>query len=142
MAGAGAAGVGQSISRALQRDVRKGRRETERQKSSAEEGEVMPLGRFRLSNPDRPRAKRLHIGLSVLLYLFFAVFLIWPIIQIVAVGFRSKSGGFTFAYVFLIFRDHVLLRGLLNALLVAALTSIVALAISIPLAILSVRYEF
>ena len=102
----------------------------------------MPLGRFGLSNPDRPRAKPLHIGLSALLYLFFAVFLIWPILQIVAVGFRSKSGGFTLAYVFLIFQDHVLLRGLLNALLVAALTSLVALAISIPLAILSVLMRF
>jgi len=34
------------------------------------------------------RAKPLHIGLAALLYLFFAVFLVWPIIQIVAVGFR------------------------------------------------------
>jgi len=93
-------------------------------------------------NRSGPRAKPLHVGLAAVLYVFFAVFLIWPIIQIVAVGFRNKSGGFTLAYVQLIFRDHVLLAGLGNALLVAVLTSLVALAISIPLAILSTRYEF
>ena len=69
----------------------------------------------------RPRAKPLHLGLSALLYVFFAIFLIWPIVQIVAVGFRNKSGGFTLGYVHLIFKDQVLLRGLLNALLVAVL---------------------
>jgi iron(III) transport system permease protein len=89
-----------------------------------------------------PRPKPLHIFLSILLYLFFAIFLIWPIIQIVAVGFRNKSGGLTLSYVYLIFKDRVLLQGLLNALLVAALTSFVALLISLPLAILSTRYNF
>jgi iron(III) transport system permease protein len=88
------------------------------------------------------RAKPLHMALAALLFSFFLIFLIWPILQIVAVGFRNKSGGFTLAYVHLIFRDHELLRGLLNALLVAVLTSLVALAISIPLAIISTRYEF
>src|SRR5207237_6996813 len=82
------------------------------------------------------------LGLSALLYVFFAIFLIWPIVQIVAVGFRNKSGGFTLGYVHLIFKDQVLLRGLLNALLVAVLTSLVALLISIPLAIRFTGYEF
>src|SRR5687767_790257 len=90
----------------------------------------------------RPRAKRLHLGLTALLYLFFAVFLVWPIVQIVAVGFRGRDGGFTLSYVALIFKDHVLLQGLLNAMLVAALTALVALIIALPLAIISVRYEF
>ena len=93
-------------------------------------------------NRSQARARPLHLGLAALLYVFFAVFLIWPIVQIVAVGFRSKSGGFTLGYVYLIFKDRVLLAGLGNALLVAVLTSLVALAISIPLAILSTRYEF
>src|SRR6266850_6624906 len=97
---------------------------------------------FKTGRESQNRAKPLHIGLATLLYLFFAVFLVWPIIQIVAVGFRSKSGGFTLNYVYLIFKDHVLLRGLLNAMLVAGLVALVALLISLPLAVLSVRFEF
>ena len=53
------------------------------------------MGLFKKRRQSQGRAKPLHIGLAALLYLFFAVFLVWPIIQIVAVGFRSKSGGFT-----------------------------------------------
>src|SRR5947207_1222024 len=97
---------------------------------------------LKMGRESQGRAKSLHIGLAALLYVFFAIFLVWPIIQIVAVGFRSKSGGFTLNYVYLIFKDHVLLRGLLNAMLVAGLVAMVALAISLPLAVLSVRYEF
>jgi len=102
----------------------------------------MGLLSWALGSSSRAKAKPLHIGLAVVLAAFFLVFLIWPILQIVAVGFRNKSGGFTLAYVNLIFQDRVLLAGLLNGLLVAVLTSLVTLAISIPLAILSTRYEF
>jgi iron(III) transport system permease protein len=80
--------------------------------------------------------------MSGMLYAFFAVFLIWPIVQVLATGFRNKSGGFTLNYVGLIFQDPVLLRGLLNALAVAVVVTLATLLIALPLAILSVRYEF
>jgi iron(III) transport system permease protein len=76
------------------------------------------------------------------LYIFFAVFLFWPVIQIVRTGFADKSGGLTLQYVRLIFADPVLLRGLLNATIVALLVTASTLLLSLPLAILSVRYEF
>jgi len=38
-----------------------------------------------------PRAKRLHVWLSVGLYAFFAVFLLWPILQVVAGGFLRSA---------------------------------------------------
>src|SRR5687768_3411655 len=88
------------------------------------------------------RAKPLHVLLAALLYAFFAVFLIWPIVQVVATGFYRAGEGFTFDYVALIFRDPVLVRGLGNALLVAVLTTTLTLAMSLPLAVLSVRYDF
>ena len=88
------------------------------------------------------RAEPFHITLSVLLYLFFGVFLLWPIVQIVKTGFVDRAGHFTPVYVRLILRDPVLLRGLLNAAEVAVLVTAATLVISLPLAILGVRYEF
>jgi iron(III) transport system permease protein len=101
--------------------------------------------------PTRPRwwrtggaagRSRGHVLLAVLLYAFFAVFLIWPIVQVVYTGFVTPEGSFTFRYVGLIFASPVLREGLLNATMVAVLVTTVTLAISLPLAILSVRYEF
>jgi len=97
---------------------------------------------FRLKRRDMARAEPFHIILSVLLYLFFGVFLLWPIIQIVKTGFMDRAGHFTLTYVHLILRDPVLLRGLLNAAEVAVLVTAATLIISLPLAILGVRYEF
>lgn len=88
------------------------------------------------------RSKPFHIFLSVLLYAFFAVFLIWPITQVVATGFLKKEGGFTFEYVGLIFSDPVLREGLWNSLFIAILVTGVTLAMALPLAVLSVRYDF
>jgi iron(III) transport system permease protein len=86
--------------------------------------------------------KPLHLSLAAMLYLFFAVFLIWPIVQTVATGFLRKGGGFTLEYVRLIFLDPMLVRGLMNAALVAGATAALALLIALPLASLSIRYDF
>jgi iron(III) transport system permease protein len=88
------------------------------------------------------RAKPLHVAIALFLYLFFAVFLVWPIIQIVKTGFVRQDGRFSFDYVKLIFSDPMLMRGLLNAGIVAVSVTLLALLISLPLAVLGVRYEF
>lgn len=88
------------------------------------------------------RADAVHWSLTVFLYLFFALFLVWPLLQIVWTGFASRTGWFTLEYVRLIFADRVLVAGLANATLVAILVTLLALVISLPLAILSVRYDF
>src|SRR4051794_9580174 len=77
----------------------------------------------------------------------FGVFLIWPIGQVVRGGFfgvggDGESSGFTFAYVAAIFRDPNLRAGLWNSLKIAVLVTILCTLISVPLAILSVRYQF
>jgi iron(III) transport system permease protein len=87
----------------------------------------------------RPAAR--HIFLAVLLWAFFAVFLIWPIWQILAVGFTRKDGNFTLAYAVMVFQDPVLLAGLRNATLVAVAVTILSALMAIPLAILN-RFEF
>lgn len=77
----------------------------------------------------------------------FAVFLIWPIFQVVRVGFfgipgETGAGGFTLAYVGAIFQDHSLRQGLLNSAGIAICVTLVCTLISVPLALLSVRFNF
>ena len=67
--------------------------------------------------------------------------------QVVRVGFTGiaapgKPASFTFDYVLAIFRDPSLCQGLLNSFVIAVLVTFVCLLISVPLAMLSVRYEF
>ena len=90
----------------------------------------------------RERSNAVHVVTAGLLLLFFAVLLIWPICQVVSSGFIARSGGFTFAYIGLIFRDPTLVRGMVNAISIAVVVTAVTLAVSLPLAVLSVRYEF
>ncbi len=90
----------------------------------------------------RARMSPIHVVLSLILYLFFAVFLIWPLWQIVATGFRHKDGSLTLHYVSLVFRDPVLRSGLWNATGIALAVTAASLLIAMPLAVLSVRYEF
>lgn len=73
---------------------------------------------------------------------FFALFLFWPIVQVVGQGFRRGDGTFTLEYVQLIFDNPVLVRGLVNSALIAGATAAVCLAMALPLAILSTRYAF
>ena len=74
--------------------------------------------------------------------LFFAVFIFWPIVQIVWTGFVGAGGRPTLEYVTLALRDPIVLRGLANAGLVAVCVTGLTLAISLPMALLTVRYEF
>src|SRR5688500_13681406 len=83
-----------------------------------------------------------HALLAALLYAFFAVFLVWPIFQVVYTGFVAPDGSLTVRYVALIFESPVLREGLANATIVAVLVTFVTLLIALPLAMLSVRYEF
>lgn len=88
------------------------------------------------------RAKPMHLLLAGSLYVFFAVLLIWPIVQIVKTGFTRPDGSLTPDYLILIFRDPVLVRGLFNAAAVAICVTLLTLVVSLPLAILSTRYTF
>ena len=83
-----------------------------------------------------------HRLISLGLYAFFGLFFLWPIYRILQRGFLTQRGQFTFKYVELIFSDPVLLRGFINAIVIAILVTLLCLAMSIPLAVLSVRYEF
>ena len=88
------------------------------------------------------RAKPLHVALAALLLVLFAVFLVWPILQVIRGGFVRADGRVTFEFVALVFQDPVLRHGLLNAAGIAVCVTLLALGISLPLAVLSVRYDF
>src|SRR5688572_26874661 len=88
------------------------------------------------------RASKLHTALALLLLLFFAVFLIWPIFNVVVTGFTTRDGAFTLDYLRLILSSPVLLRGLLNATIIAVLVTTLTLVIALPLSVLSVRFDF
>src|SRR3954467_9617013 len=82
-----------------------------------------------------------------IIILIFAIFLAWPIVQVVRVGFQGirvegKSAPFTLAYLAAVFKDESLRQGLINSLTIAVLVTLVCLLISVPLAMLSVRYDF
>jgi len=83
-----------------------------------------------------------HRLISLGLYAFFAVFFLWPIARIMSRGFETHDGHFTFEYVRLIFQDPRLVRGMFNAIVIAAIVTLLCVMITLPLAVLSVRYEF
>jgi iron(III) transport system permease protein len=78
-----------------------------------------------------------------LLLAVFGVFLLWPIGQVLRVGFFGLEGGrFTFRYLIAVFQDPALRQGLVNSTLIAVSVTLLCTIISIPLALLSVRLDF
>lgn len=76
----------------------------------------------------------------------FAACLLWPIWRVVRVGLfglpHTPDHGFTFAYIAHIFSDPVLREGLVNSALIACGVTVLSITIAIPLALLSVKYDF
>lgn len=73
------------------------------------------------------------------------VFLIGPIVLTVKDAFVVREGAeasFTLDYVLDVFRDPVLRDGLVNSLLIAAVTTTLCLVIALPLASIATRYNF
>ena len=85
-------------------------------------------------------------GLFGLVLAIFAIFLLWPIWRVVQVGFFGMPGtpdaGFTLAYIAHVFTDPILREGLVNSTLIAIGVTLLTMVISVPLAVLSVRYDF
>ncbi len=74
--------------------------------------------------------------------LFLAVFLVWPVFESVAGAFLNPAGRFSIAYLAEVFRNPIYLEGLWNALLMGVGSTLVALAIALPLAWVGERFDF
>lgn len=89
--------------------------------------------------------KRNHPGLiaiAIAIALFLFIFLIGPILTVVYTAFTDGQGGFTLTH-FLAFAEISLMReSFANSLFVAGTTVLCATVIAIPLAYLTMRFQF
>ena len=86
-----------------------------------------------------------YVLFSLVMALLVAV-LLWPIWLTVRGAFlddpASMAGGYTLYHVLDVFRDPILLTGLLNAFAIAVCTTIVSILIATPMAWLVARFDF
>ncbi|PTX94118.1 ABC transporter permease [Spartobacteria bacterium LR76] len=74
--------------------------------------------------------------------MFFFFFFLWPIGETVRGAFATPGQGFTLAYIFEVFRNPVYVEGLVNALILAIVSTALTLLIALPLALISDRSRF
>ncbi len=84
----------------------------------------------------------LYYSLLTTALAFFGVFFLVPVWQILRGGVLDSSGNFTWFYLAEVFRNPLYRAGLVNSFGIAAATTLVALAIALPLAWLADRYDF
>jgi iron(III) transport system permease protein len=73
---------------------------------------------------------------------FFAVFFLWPVLQILKGGFIDADGHLTFAFLRTLLTDPTYLGALRNSFLLACAGTTMALLIAVPLAVISDRFIF
>jgi iron(III) transport system permease protein len=78
----------------------------------------------------------------VLTGVFFAAFLLWPILQILKGGFIDADGRLTFAYLIALLSDPTYLTGLCHSFFLACATTTMAIVIALPLAFVADRFRF
>jgi iron(III) transport system permease protein len=82
------------------------------------------------------------VVISLLLFVFLGVTLLLPIATVMKSGFVTRDGELSLEYLALVLSDPVLGGGLVKAAGIAVATTLLATLIALPLALLSVRFEF
>jgi iron(III) transport system permease protein len=80
------------------------------------------------------------LALSIFAFLF--VFLLWPVTLVIYSAFVTETGAFTLGHFANFFGQTLLTESFLNSLFVALASVVFASLIAIPLAYLTVRFEF
>ncbi len=83
-----------------------------------------------------------HALVGMVLFAFLFLVLLWPLLNVVAVGFRTSDGRFTTEYLELVLGNPVLVHGLIKATAIAVMTTLVALGLALPLAVIAARFDF
>lgn len=86
--------------------------------------------------------RRLSIFIYATCGVFFALFFIYPIWHTAREAFFNDLGEPTLAYFFELFRNPVYVEGLVNSFYMGLFTTLLALAIAVPLALLSNKWNF
>jgi len=71
-----------------------------------------------------------------------AVFFVYPLFRTVRGGFYDEGGQFTLEFLREVFRNPIYMEGLWNSFRLAVATTFIVCLMSIPLALLNVRYSF
>ncbi len=82
------------------------------------------------------------LAVYALTAVFFLLFFALPIWETLGGAFRQPGGGFTLAYLVEVFRNPIYLEGLGNSVLMAVFSTLLTLAIALPLAFLTDRFLF
>ncbi len=80
--------------------------------------------------------------MSIAVVAFFALFFFLPVWQVLKGGVRDNEGHFTLFYLLEVFRNPIYLGGLWNSFLIGVCTTLLSLAIAMPLAWLADRFDF
>jgi iron(III) transport system permease protein len=87
-------------------------------------------------------SRPLAIAIYALTTAFFACFFAYPIWHTVREAFVTPEGGFTLAYVAEIFRNPIYLEGLANSFWMGLFTTVLAILIALPLALVNHAWKF
>jgi len=87
-------------------------------------------------------SRPLAIFVYILTGAFSLLFFLFPIGHTVREAFLDADGGFTFTYLNHVLGNPLYVEGLINALLLAVASTLLAFLLALPLAVLSDRYRF
>lgn len=87
-------------------------------------------------------SRAFSIFVFILTGIFFACFFAYPIANTLQGAFLDSQGHFTIAFIAEVFRNPIYLEGLANALFFGVTSTLLSIAIALPLAFIADRYLF
>jgi iron(III) transport system permease protein len=107
---------------------------------------TLTVGMATSGEPQTPWQRAVRYAVFAAITAFFGVFLIWPVLRVVVVGLGLAGSGarlqLTPSYLEAVFSSYEFRASLLNSAAIACAVTLVCAAISVPLALLTRRFEF
>lgn len=86
--------------------------------------------------------KNRAILITVIVSLFFGVFFLLPVYDVLKQAFVDERGEFSMAYLWTVFTNPLYLEGLWNAFALGIMSTVITFLIALPLALISHRWSF